>query len=143
MKLKLIALAITVVVCMSFTEYITMKGEKEAVTKALNYYMDGGKNRDFETLKKAFHEEAIMTMNSAKEGFKQVNAREFFSKMKPGDPLERTHQIVSIDIIGDTAMARLKLEYEDKIFHDFMTLQKIDGTWLIVNKSFFTEKKKV
>ncbi|MCR9248767.1 MAG: nuclear transport factor 2 family protein [bacterium] len=118
----------------------SIEDEKEAISTTLSYYMDGGTNRSFETLQKAFHPDAIMTINN-EEGLKQVNAREFFSKMKPGDPLKRTCKIVSIDIEGTTAVARLHLEDDRKIFHDFMTLLKVDGTWVIVNKSFYTEYK--
>lgn len=116
--------------------------DKEAITTTLNYYMNGSMNRDFDTLKEAFHEDAIMTMANEKEGtLKQVNAREFFSGMKPGEPLKRTNTIVSIDIEGHTAIARLKIEDDAKIFHDFMTLQKLNGRWYIVNKSFYREQK--
>ena len=118
----------------------TPEEEKAAITETLNYYMDGGTNRDFGTLKEAFHKDAIMT-RITDEGLVQVNAREFFSSMKPGDPVKRTTEIVSMDIAGNTAVARLKLEYDDKIFHDFMTLQKIDDRWWVVNKSFYTERK--
>ena len=116
--------------------------DKEDITVALNYYMEGAMNRDFNTLKEAFHEDAIMTIADRKEGtLKQVNAREFFSKMKPGEPLKRTNTIVSIDVGGHTAFARLKIEDDAKIFHDFMTLQKFKDRWYIVNKSFYLEKK--
>ncbi|MEX0289497.1 MAG: nuclear transport factor 2 family protein [Flavobacteriaceae bacterium] len=116
--------------------------DKEGVTTALNYYMEGAMNRDFNTLKEAFHEDAIMTIADASEGtFKQVNAREFFSKMKPGEPLKRTNKIVSISIKGQTAVAQLHIEDDEKIFHDFMTLQKLKDRWYIVNKSFYREMK--
>ena len=127
--------------CLSFTlSYGSSEEEKAAIETTLGYYMDGGTNRDFSTLKKAFHEKAIMT-RITEEGLVQINAREFFSGMKPGEPLNRTTEIVSIDIAGNTAVARLKLEDDAKIFHDFMTLQKISGQWLVVNKSFHLERK--
>lgn len=127
---------------LAFAFTLTSDADKEAITTALNYYMEGSMNRDFNTLKEAFHEDAIMTIADQKEGtFKQVNAREFFSKMKPGEPLKRTNEIVSIDVGGHTAVARLKIEDDVKIFHDFMTLQKFKDRWYIVNKSFYLEKK--
>lgn len=120
----------------------TISDDKEEIVKTLNYYMEGSMNRDFNVLKEAFHPDAIMTIADGEAGtFKQVNAREFFSKMKSGEPLKRTNEIVSIDIAGQTAIARLKIEDNEKIFHDFMTLQKIDGRWYIVNKSFYREMK--
>ncbi|MEL6918797.1 MAG: nuclear transport factor 2 family protein [Bacteroidota bacterium] len=127
---------------LAFTMTLGSETDKESVTTTLNYYMEGAMNRDFTTLKEAFHENAIMTIADEKEGtFKQVNAREFFSKMKPGEPLKRTNTIVSMDIEGHTAIARLKIEDNEKIFHDFMTLQKFKDRWYIVNKSFYREVK--
>ncbi|MEO0527610.1 MAG: nuclear transport factor 2 family protein [Bacteroidota bacterium] len=127
---------------LAFTMTLGSETDKESITTTLNYYMEGAMNRDFATLKEAFHENAIMTIADEKEGtFKQVNAREFFSKMKPGKPLKRTNTIVSMDIEGHTAIARLKIEDNEKIFHDFMTLQKFKDRWFIVNKSFYREVK--
>lgn len=118
------------------------ESDKEAISTTLGYYMEGAMNRDFNTLKKAFHEDAIMTIADNAEGsFEQVNARAFFSKMKPGEPLKRTNKIVSIVIEGHTAFAQLRIEDEEKIFHDFMTLQKFKDRWYIVNKSFHREIK--
>lgn len=130
------------VLALAIGAFLFPTDDKEGITTALNYYMEGAMNRDFNTLKEAFHEKAIMTIANEKEGtFKQVNAREFFSKMKPGEPLKRKNEIVSIDIAGQTAFARLKIEDDEKIFHDFMTLQKLNGRWYIVNKSFYREAK--
>ncbi|MFD0862103.1 nuclear transport factor 2 family protein [Sungkyunkwania multivorans] len=44
-------------------------------------------------------------------------------------------------IEGSTAVTRLKIEDAEKIFHDFMTLQKTEGRWFIVNKSFYRAQK--
>lgn len=125
----------------AFLLTLTAETETEAITTTLNYYMEGGMNKDFETLEKAFHKDAIMTIADEKAGsLKQVNAREFFSGMK-GEPLKRINTVKSIDIAGNTAVARLHIEDDEKIFHDFMTLQKLDGRWWIVNKSFYREGK--
>lgn len=46
------------------------------------------------------------------------------------------HLIVSIAIEGQTAVAQLRIEGDEKKIHDFMTLQKLKDTWHKVNKSF-------
>lgn len=132
----------TIIVFFTLTASFSLKTDKEAIRETLNYYMEGSMNRDFDTLKKAFHKDAIMTIIDGKDGsFRQVNAREFFSKMRPGAPAKRTNTIESIHIEGHTAIARLKIEDDQRIFHDFMTLQKIGDRWYIVNKSFYLEPK--
>ena len=113
------------------------KSDYEMVAETVNYYLDGGTNNDFETLKKAFHENATMKYIT-KEGYKEVNALEFFSGMDASKPKQnRKTRIANITISGHAANARLEIEYPDFTFIDFMNLLKIDGEWKIVNKIFY------
>ncbi|WP_190809832.1 nuclear transport factor 2 family protein [Flagellimonas sp. S3867] len=112
------------------------ESDYQLIEKTLNYYMEGGSNRDFDTLKKAFHDTATMKYIT-EEGYKEVNALEFFSGMKSGSRVDRVNRIAEITISGHAANARLELEYKDFTFVDFMNLLKIDGEWKIVNKIFY------
>ncbi len=112
------------------------ESDYQLVEQTLNYYMEGGSNRDFNTLKKAFHETATMKYITD-EGYKEVNALEFFSGMKTGSRIDRKNRIAEITISGHAANARLELEYPDFTFVDMMNLLKIDGEWKIVNKIFY------
>lgn len=116
------------------------ESDLQAVEAVLHDYMDGGTNRDTERLVSAFHPQA--TMKYLRDGvYKEVNAREFFGKGKSGGPkIERTTQILSVDLAGHVAMAKLQLRYEDDQFIDYMTLMKIDGQWSIINKAFYVDK---
>ncbi len=106
------------------------------VEKTLNYYLDGGTNNDFSTLKKAFHNTAIMRFVGAE--YKEVNALEFFEKgMKPGPKQDRKTRIVYINVTGNAASAKLEIEYPTFSFIDYMHLLKIEGEWKIVSKIFY------
>lgn len=112
----------------------------QLIEKTLNYYLDGGTNNDFETLKKAFHTTAIM--RSSFEEYKEVNAIDFFEKaMKPGPKAKRKTSIAFINVNGNAACARLEIEYPKNKFVDFMNLLKINGEWKIVSKIFYAEDK--
>ncbi|WP_420400848.1 nuclear transport factor 2 family protein [Flagellimonas sp.] len=115
---------------------VNAQSDYELIEQTLGYYMEGGSNRDFNTLKKAFHETATMKYIT-EEGYKEVNALEFFSGMKTGDRVNRKNRIAEITVSGHAANARLELEYPDFTFVDFMNLLKIDGEWKIVNKIFY------
>ncbi|GAA4276439.1 nuclear transport factor 2 family protein [Aquimarina mytili] len=105
------------------------------VEKTVQYYLEGGTNNDFETLKKAFHKTA--TMRYITDEYKEVNALEFFSKMKPGPKQNRKTKIDYINITGHAANAKLEIEYPTFTFIDYMNLLKINGEWKIVNKIFY------
>ncbi len=110
-----------------------------AIVKSLNYYLDGGTNSDYSTLKKAFHTEATMQYITAEGEYKNVNALQFFSKMKPGPKSNRKTRITRVDVNGTAASARIEIDYDDFRFVDFMNLLKVNGQWLIVSKIFYRE----
>lgn len=113
------------------------------IAKTVNYYLEGGTNNDFETLKKAFHPEAKMTYLSNGE-FKSVNAIEFFGKGMKGKSgkQDRQTRITNIDVSGHVASARLEILYPTFKFIDYMQLLKVDGEWKIISKTFFRESLK-
>lgn len=108
------------------------------IEKTVSYYLDGGTNNDFETLKKAFHETAQMIYVDKEGKHQAVNALEFFGRVvKPGPKQDRQTRIVSIDVAGHTANAKLEIEYPTFSFIDYMNLLKIEGEWKIVNKIYY------
>ncbi len=109
------------------------KSDYALVEQTVGYYLDGGTNRDFETLKKAFHESAMIKLMGP-DGYRNENCLEFFSGMKPGPKQDRKTRVVSIDVTGYAASAILEIEYATFTFVDYMTLMKFDDQWMIVAK---------
>jgi len=110
------------------------KSDYALVEQAVGYYLDGGTNRDFETLKKAFHETAMIKIMGA-DGYMNENCIEFFrSRMKPGPKSDRKTRVVSIDVTGYVASAILEIEYATFTFVDYMTLMKFEEEWKVVSK---------
>ncbi len=119
---------------------VNAQDDMSAITTTLNYYLDGGTNNDFNTLKKAFHEDATMKYITGDGEYKNVNAIDFFgSRMKPGPKQNRQTRITSIEVNGNAASARIEIDYPDFRFIDYMNLLKINGEWKIVNKIFYRE----
>ena len=112
----------------------------QQIEKTLNYYLEGGTNNDFDTLKKAFHSTA--SMKYIGEEYTEVNAIEFFEGiMKPGPKQDRKTRIIAVSMTGNAANAQLEIEYPGFFFIDYMNLLKIDGEWKIVNKIFYRKNK--
>ncbi|PCJ98843.1 MAG: hypothetical protein COA50_00980 [Flavobacteriaceae bacterium] len=123
-------------------ELCAQSSEYWQIEKTLFYYLDGGTNNDFETLKKAFHENATMKFIS-NDGYKEMNALVFFKNgITSGPKQNRNTSVISIDITGNAAMAKLKIEYASFNFIDYMQLLKIEGEWKIVNKTFYRQQIK-
>ncbi|MDB4292533.1 nuclear transport factor 2 family protein [Maribacter sp.] len=126
--------------CMAFIASSNAQdADQKLVEETVSYYLDGGTNNDFETLKKAFHDDATMKFIGG-DGYKAVNALAFFKKgMKPGPKQKRTTSIEAVDVMGTAATAKLKIKYDTFMFIDYMNLLKIDGQWKIVSKIFYRQ----
>lgn len=127
-------------ICVSLNTF-AQESDYSLVEKTVSYYLDGGTNNDFETLKKAFHKDAKMKFIKG-ESYTEVNAIDFFEKaIKPGPKQNRTSIVEQINIAGNAANARLRIDYPNFYFIDYMNLLKIDGEWKIVNKIFHKQNK--
>jgi hypothetical protein len=119
--------------------------DEAAIRQTVQYYFDGGKNRDSVALRKAFHPEARMLF--AKDGklvvvpIGEYIARVAKERLKPGEVDSTRRRVTSVDIAGDAAIARLELERPDALLTDYMSLLKVDGRWQIVNKIFTRETR--
>jgi hypothetical protein len=117
--------------------------DEAAIRQAVQYYFDGGKNRDSVALRKAFHPDARMLF--AKDGklvvvpISDYIARVTQDQPKPGDVDSTKRLVTSVSVTGDAAIAQLRLERPDVVVTDYMSLLKVDGRWQIVNKIFSRE----
>jgi protease I len=119
--------------------------DEAAIRQTVQYYFDGGKNRDSLTLRKAFHPEA--RMHFVRDGkLVVVPIAEYITRvgseqLKPGEVDSTERKVVSVDVVGDAAVARLELKRPNALLTDYMSLLKVDGRWLIVNKIFTREMR--
>lgn len=95
-------------------------------------------------LLEAFHPD--WKMLSVRDGALVTKTRdEFVSGFKgtaPADEAQRKRTIELIDVTGNAAMAKLRLDYPATTFVDYMLLLKVDGRWQVVTKAFHATPKK-
>ena len=113
--------------------------DEAAIRRTVQYYFDGGKNRDSVALRKAFHPDARMLF--VRDGqLAVVPIGEYIARVAgdkpPGETDSTRRRVTSVDVAGDAAVARLELERPDALLTDYMSLLKVDGRWVIVNKIF-------
>lgn len=117
--------------------------EEAAIRRALDHYLQGHATGDGDHFRAVFHPQS--NLYSVRDGALVVRTSEAYAAGAPGRPpadeAERRRRIVSIDVAGTAAMARIELDYPTVRFIDYMSLLKIDGEWKIIAKIFHAEAK--
>ncbi|HEY7481099.1 MAG TPA: nuclear transport factor 2 family protein [Gemmatimonadales bacterium] len=104
------------------------------------YYFDGVRRADTAVAHRAFH--PVVTMYSVRDGeFAQRRIPDWLAAMAerapdPPAPDSVPRRIVSVDVTGTAAVAKLELAYPEAMVTDYMSLLKVNGQWIIVGKIF-------
>jgi hypothetical protein len=111
----------------------------EAGAKAcLENYMSGEGDR----VEKAFHPSATMKYIDMQTGeFKDVAIADYIARVKASPKMERKIELTSLNIEGNAAQAKIKIETDKTVLYDYMNLLKINGEWKIVSKIFSRQNK--
>ena len=119
---------------LSITGIAQDKNDEAAVRACLENYMSGDGSR----MEKAFHPSASMKYIDANSNeFKDVPIADFIARVKANTTKQdRKIEIVALNIEGNAANGKIKIETEKAILYDYMNMLKIDGEWKIVSKIF-------
>jgi len=130
---KMYVLAIVSLI-LSVTTIAQNKTEEEAVRACLEEYMSGDGNR----MEKAFHPSATMKYIDVQSGeFKDVPIADFIARVKANTTKQdRKIEIVALNIEGNAANGKIKIETDKVIMYDYMNMLKINSEWKIVSKIF-------
>ncbi len=117
----------------------------ELIQKTVQYYFDGHYHSDVEKLKKAFHPNSqVIGYWNGSLSFQSLDGYLEFVKATPA-PSESGEEpdwkIVSIDVTANEAVAKVANLYLGLQFTDYLSLLKVDGNWVIVNKMYYYEPK--
>jgi len=113
--------------------------DESAARACLEDYMSGDGNR----MEKAFHPSATMKYVDATTGeFKDVPIAEFIARVKANtNKPERKIEIIALDIEGNAANGKIKIDAPNAVLYDYMNMLKINGEWKIVSKIFSRQAK--
>ncbi|NHJ84963.1 MAG: nuclear transport factor 2 family protein [Asgard group archaeon] len=117
--------------------------EYDTIKEAINYYIDGAINRDYEMLCKGWHPECRM-FGITNEDQLSITSRDAWKDRfdKPIDDPNyfRVSEILTIDVSGKAANAKVKTTVATSTniitYIDYLNLLKIGENWQIVNKIF-------
>ena len=112
----------------------------KAITKVIRDYFYGIYNGDVEKLQQSFTPEARLYGDVKGEEYART-LEEYLtgvrSRKSPSELNEKFGmEIISIEVVGNTAMAKAHLKMLDFNYYDFLSLCVVNKDWKIVNKLF-------
>lgn len=113
-----------------------LDGDYQVILDQLGRYFDGLHRGDPETLASVFHADAVLKAPGLRRALPDWLAL-VASRPRPedrGDPFD--YRVLSIEIVGDQAMAKVYCPLLGRRFIDFLGFLREDGIWRIVNKMY-------
>jgi hypothetical protein len=114
--------------------------DQDAISTVVKQYYEGLYHMDEARLRRAFHPAACL-FGHLRSAFTHSTLDQWLEKIRiqpapsrSNDPYDM--QVLSIDIAGTAATAKVSELYRGLRFTDYLTLLKLDGTWVIVNKAY-------
>jgi hypothetical protein len=116
----------------------TQSSEEAAVRRALDHYLQAHATGDGAHARLAFWPTAnLYWVRGDSMNIRSSEAyASGFSGKPQADESARKRRIVSVDVSGTAAIAKIELDYPQTKFIDYMSLLKIKGEWRIAAKVF-------
>ena len=117
-------------------------GDTGAILNVAQLYYDGMHAADEAKLRKAFHPRACIIGNFDGD-VSWMSVDDFVEECQTVHDRVGTYgcRLESLDIVGDTAVARFGGWFIDIWFSDYLSMLKSGNTWSIVNKTFYAHPK--
>ena len=109
--------------------------QEAAVLEALYAYINGRNLGSPQLLERAFHPEADLRYMK-RDALHIWTAEDYISKVQPGQKKNCVARVISLDIEGDAAQAKIEIEYPTVKFVDYLNLLREGQQWRIAVKSF-------
>lgn len=114
--------------------------ELAKINGLIQTYFEGIFSGDIKKLKSVFNQGALLFGdNNGKYYHKSVSdyLNDVKNRKSPKELGEVFNmKIEGIEIVGDQAVVKAKLPMLGYYYHDFLSLSKVNGDWVIVNKLF-------
>jgi len=137
------------VVILGFHPIIKYKGEKMSedknkISEAIQLYFDSMYESSEEKVRQVFHKDAKITgymqgslMEQSVDSFAKFVASQTPSAAEKNE--EKLLETLSLEVVGSTAVAKVRDGYLGMVFQDTLSFLKIGDDWVIYNKLFHVE----
>lgn len=120
--------------------------DDQAIRTTIQIYFDGMFESSADKTHAAFHPNAKITGELAGK-LQEMSVNDFAGLVESQQPSPKANgevarlEIVSLDIAGNTAVARVRDDYLGSTFLDTLSFLKTQDEWHIYNKLFYVEGK--
>ena len=122
----------------------TMSEDKNKIYEAIQLYFDSMYESSGEKVRQVFHKDAKITgymqgslMEQSVDSFAKFVASQTPSAAEKNE--EKLLETLSLEVVGSTAVARVRDGYIGMVFQDTLSFLKINDDWVIYNKLFHVE----
>ena len=113
------------------------QADEELIRITLNNYIEGRNNGDTARLASAFHKQADLRFRNEETGNLVIwSISDYLGKFTLGKKINCTGKIVSIDVAGSAAQAKIEIYYRDRTYADYINLLRISDKWVIASKVY-------
>ena len=121
-----------------------MSEDKDKISEAIQVYFDSMYESSEEKVRQVFHKDAKITgymqgslMEQSVDSFAKFVASQIPSAAEKNE--EKLLETLSLEVVGSTAVARVRDGYLGMVFQDTLSFLKIGDDWVIYNKLFHVE----
>lgn len=117
------------------TATITKPDAPEGVVKAIECYINGGRQASSVAAKPGFAETATMSWYENGK-LQSVPIQTLFDGFDSWQPTEASYEIINCEVAEDVAMVAINSQFGDANYTDMFTLVKDGDDWKIVSKVY-------
>ncbi|MGI9205687.1 MAG: nuclear transport factor 2 family protein [Woeseiaceae bacterium] len=104
------------------------------IQEVVQKYLDGTAHGRPELVSEAFLPSLEVQYLDEEDRLMRRNGPDYISRIEPGKKVPRAGRVVNIDATEKSAMVKVEIEWNDRLYTDYMLLLKVEGSWRIANK---------
>ncbi len=117
------------------------QSEEQAAQAAVMNYLNGTREASSNMLEAAFYSSVNLHSVDGDGRLEMVARDRFIAFAGAGNLPPHTNEILSLEVIGNMAWAKVRFDLPDREFYDVLTLLKLNVGWKIVSKTYTTALK--
>lgn len=108
---------------------------KKEIEEVIELYFQGARDGRIEYLKEAFHKDCMIYFINKDQNLMFYNQNEFHKIVLENYKYAvRRNRLLSLDFCKNIASAKVRADYPEFYFIDYLNLMNISGKWKIINK---------